>query len=252
MLNRPSPIPKNNTSNTHYSEYSKLLPGTFLHEIVYGNRDSQIEQRKPFYVQNHENYLDNLEKNYKYYGVPFKKPNVGEIPPYENNYKPVETHLKYLDTVAVKLNVLKSGKVRVKLSTQMMALNENYYSKAKPPPIKSVLSALKNIGYSNESINIINEKYKKRRKLIEIKWKKLESILDAPSMSRTNKKRAKKKEKEIVKEDEEFVENKDDEDDELPKSKEEDEEDGGMDIEEDNDDDVEQNEEEYVSDGGDD
>tara|TARA_B100000427_G_C15456436_1_gene572017 strand:+ start:63 stop:815 length:753 start_codon:yes stop_codon:yes gene_type:complete len=250
MLNRPSPIPKNSTSNTHYSEYSKLLPGTFLHEIVYGNRNTEIEQRKPFYVQNHENYLDNLEKNYKYYGVPFKKPNVAEIPPYENNYKPVETHLEYLDRVTVKLNVLKSGKVRVKLSSQIMALNDTYYSKAKPPPIKSVLSALKHIGYSNESIGIINEKYKKRKKLIEIKWKKLESILDAPSMSRTIKKRTKKKEK--VKEEEEFVENKDDEDDELPKSKEEDEEEGGMDIEEDNDDDVEQNEEEYVSDGGDD
>tara|TARA_X000000368_G_scaffold196727_1_gene155231 strand:- start:269 stop:922 length:654 start_codon:yes stop_codon:yes gene_type:complete len=217
---------------------------------VYGKRDTQSEQRKPFYVQNHENYLDNLEKNYKYYGVPFKKPNVEEIPPYDNNYKPVETHIEYLDTVTVKLNVLKSGKVRVKLSTQMMALNDTYYSKAKPPPIKSVLSALKSIGYSNESIDSINEKYKKRKKLIEIKWKKLESILDAPSLSRNTKKKAKKKEK--VKDEEELQEHKDDEPfDDIPKS-DEPEEDEGMDIEEDNDDDVEQNEEEYVSDGGED
>tara|TARA_B100001113_G_scaffold117284_1_gene95746 strand:+ start:184 stop:933 length:750 start_codon:yes stop_codon:yes gene_type:complete len=249
MLNRPSPIPKNSTSNTHYSEYSKLLPGTFLHEILYGKRDTQSEQRKPFYVQNHKNYLENLEKNYKYYGVPFKKPNVEEIPPYENNSKPVEMHIEYLDTVTVKLNVLKSGKVRVKLSSQMMALNENYYSKGKPPPIKSVLSALKNIGYSNESIDGINEKYKKRKKLIEIKWKKLESILDAPSLSRTNKKKSKKKEK--VKE-EEIEEHKDDEpSDDIPKS-DEPEEDEGMDMEMDIDEDDEQNEEEYVSDGGED
>tara|TARA_B100001996_G_scaffold48133_1_gene34563 strand:+ start:184 stop:933 length:750 start_codon:yes stop_codon:yes gene_type:complete len=249
MLNRPSPIPKNSTSNTHYSEYSKLLPGTFLHEILYGKRDTQSEQRKPFYVQNHKNYLENLEKNYKYYGVPFKKPNVEEIPPYENNSKPVEMHIEYLDTVTVKLNVLKSGKVRVKLSSQMMALNENYYSKGKPPPIKSVLSALKNIGYSNESIDGINEKYKKRKKLIEIKWKKLESILDAPSLSRTTKKKSKKKEK--VKE-EEIEEHKDDEpSDDIPKS-DEPEEDEGMDMEMDIDEDDEQNEEEYVSDGGED
>ncbi len=250
MLQTSSSLSQNSTSNTHYSEYSKLLPGTFLHEIVYGKRDTQSEQRKPFYVQNHENYLDNLEKNYKYYGVPFKKPNVEEIPPYDNNYKPVETHIEYLDTVTVKLNVLKSGKVRVKLSTQMMALNDTYYSKAKPPPIKSVLSALKSIGYSNESIDSINEKYKKRKKLIEIKWKKLESILDAPSLSRNTKKKAKKKEK--VKDEEELQEHKDDEPfDDIPKS-DEPEEDEGMDIEEDNDDDVEQNEEEYVSDGGED
>lgn len=250
MLQTSSSLSQNSTSNTHYSEYSKLLPGTFLHEILYGKGDTQSEQRKPFYVQNHKNYLENLEKNYKYYGVPFKKPNVEEMPPYENNSKPVETHIEYLDRVIVKLNVLKSGKVRVKLSSQIMTLNENYYSKGHPPPIKSVLSALKSIGYSNESIDSINEKYKKRNKLIEIKWKKLESILDAPSLSRTTKKKSKKKEK--VKDEEEIEEHKDEElPDDIPKS-DEPEEDEGMDMEMDIDDDNEQNEEEYISDGGED
>ena len=40
-------------------------------------------------------------------------------------------HIDNLDQIVVKLNVLKSGKVRVKVSPQMAILNEKYYSKYK-------------------------------------------------------------------------------------------------------------------------
>ena len=235
------PYSQNNDHDRHYSVRSQLTPGSFLHGILYGN-SVQTRERKPFYVQNHIDYLTNLEKNYKYYGVPFKKPNVEEIPPYKVKSKPVEHHIEYLDKVVVKLNVLKSGKVRVKILPQMAILNEKYYSNAKIPPIKNVLLALKSVGYSKEYIDNINEKHKKRIKLVENKWIKLEKYFDTPSVN--SKSRKKKKEKEekqdVVEEDEEDI---------LPKSK-EDEDDGGMDIEEDNDD--ENVEEEYISDGGDD
>mgnify|MGYP000196281769 FL=1 len=239
------PCSQTNDQDRHYSVRSQLTPGSFLHGILYGN-SVQTHERKPFYVQNHTDYLTNLEKNYKYYGVPFKKPNVEEIPPYKLKTKPVEHHIEYLDKVTVKLNVLKNGKVRVKILPQMAILNEKYYSKAKIPPIKNVLLALKSVGYSKEYVDNINEKHKKRLKLIESKWTKLEKYFDTPSVN--SKSRKKKKEKEKEKEEEcEIIE---EDEDILPKSKEEDEEDGGMDIEEDNDD--ENVEEEYVSDGGDD
>ena len=226
-----------------------LKPGSFLYEILY-SKGVKTPESKTFYVQNHEDYLRNLEKNYKYYGVPFKKPNVEEIPPYVHNKTPIENHIEYLDNVSVKLNVLKNGKVRVKLLTQMATLNENYYSKAKVPPIKNVLSALKAYGYSKEFINTTEEKYKKRQKLIQIKGKKLDKYFDTPSMSSKARKKGmkKKKEKEMEKEMEKEEEPQDEYDDEVRKD-DDPEEDEGLDVEQDEEDVVE---DEYVSDGGDD
>ena len=219
----------------------QLLPGSLVYDIVNAKYKPEPD-RQPFYVQNKKDYLESLERNCKEMGVAFKKPYVEQIPTPEkiNVYK--ENHIEYLDTISVKLNVLKNGKVRVKLLHEMTHLNEMYYSKSKPPPIKILSSTLKKIGYSKEFIDSMNDKYKKRQKLIEVKWKKLEKMFDAPSASSLNRK--KKKERAIEKEKEtEVIE------DILPKSN-EDEEDDGLDIEQDEDDD-ENVEEEYISDGGD-
>ena len=135
---------------------------------------------------------------------------------------------------------MKNGKVKVKLIPQMAILNENYYSKFKVPPIKSVLSVLKSHGYSNEFIQSMKDKHKKRNKLIEVKWKKLEKLFDKTS---TKKKKSKKKEEiftEDVVEDEDPEEKKDDEP----------EEDEAIVVDEDDEEEVV--EEDYVSDGGDD
>ena len=219
----------------------QLLPGSLVYDIVNAKYKPEPD-RQPFYVQNKKDYLESLERNCKEMGIAFKKPYVEQIPTPEkiNVYK--ESHIEYLDTISVKLNVLKNGKVRVKLLHEMTHLNEMYYSKSKPPPIKILSSTLKKIGYSKEFIDSMNDKYKKRQKLIEVKWKKLEKMFDAPSASSLNRK--KKKERAIEKEKEtEVIE------DILPKSN-EDEEDDGLDIEQDEDDD-ENVEEEYISDGGD-
>ena len=219
----------------------QLLPGSLVYDIVNAKYKPEPD-RQPFYVQNKKDYLESLERNCKEMGIPFKKPYVEQIPTPEkiNVYK--ENHIEYLDTISVKLNVLKNGKVRVKLLHEMTHLNEMYYSKSKPPPIKILSSTLKKIGYSKEFIDSMNDKYKKRQKLIEVKWKKLEKMFDAPSASSLNRK--KKKERAIEKEKEtEVIE------DILPKSN-EDEEDDGLDIEQDEDED-ENVEEEYISDGGD-
>ena len=219
----------------------QLLPGSLVYDIVNAKYKPEPD-RQPFYVQNKKDYLESLERNCKEMGIPFKKPYVEQIPTPEkiNVYK--ENHIEYLDTISVKLNVLKNGKVRVKLLHEMTHLNEMYYSKSKPPPIKILSSTLKKIGYSKEFIDSMNDKYKKRQKLIEVKWKKLEKMFDAPSASSLNRK--KKKERALEKEKEtEVIE------DILPKSN-EDEEDDGIDIEQDEDED-ENVEEEYISDGGD-
>ena len=226
-----------------------LLPGSFLYNILYGKNDNTIE-KKPFYVQNKKDYLESLERNCKEMGIPFKKPYVEEIPVPKKINSYVEKHIDNLDQIVVHLNVLKSGKVRVKVLPQMAVLNEKYYSKYKPPPIKSITSALKAIGYSQEFMDSMMEKYKKRNALIEKKWKILEKIFDAPSTASRNKKKKadKKAEAEAAEAAEaaetEVVEDEDHEDDDEP------EEDEAIVVDEDDEEEVV--EDDYVSDGGDD
>ena len=225
---------------------TKLTSGSFLYNILYGKNDNTIE-KKPFYVQNKKDYLESLERNCKEMGIPFKKPYVEEIPPYEKVDDSIETHIEHLDQIVVNLNVLKSGKVRVKVLPHMAVLNEKYYSKYKIPPIKSISSALKAIGYSQEFIDSMMVKYKKRNTLIEKKWKILEKRFDAPSTASRNKKKKADKKAEAeteVPEDEDPEEEKKDDD--------EPEEDEAIVVDEEGDEEEEVVEDEYVSDGGDD
>ena len=227
---------------------TKLVPGSFLYNIVYGNT-TKVPETKPFHVQNKKDYLESLERNCREMGIPFKKPNVEEIPVPKKINSYVEKHIDNLDQIVVHLNVLKSGKIRVKVIPHMAVLNEKYYSKYKIPPIKSITSALKALGYSQEFMDSMMEKYKKRNELIEKRWKILEKIFDAPSTaSRNKKKKADKKAEAAEAEAEaetEVVEDEDPEDDDEP------EEDEAI-VVDDEGDEEEVVEDEYVSDGGDD
>ncbi len=235
---------KNNHTNKPMCE--KLLPGSLVYNIVNPTHNT-VTERKPFYIQNHKSYLENLEKNCKKMGIPFKKPNVEEIQPPPKIDTNIERYIETLDTVVLNLTVLKNGKVKVKLMPQMAMLNEKYYSKGIPPPLKSVLSVLKSHGYSNEFIQSVKDKHKKRLKLIEIKWKKLQYLYESAAPKK--KKKVKKKEtSEII--EEEAVIGDDDEDDDEEKD-DEPEEDEGLDVEIDEEDGGNVEEEEYIS-GGDD
>ena len=228
---------------------TKLTPGSFLYNIVHGKNDNIIE-KKPFYVQNKKDYLESLERNCKEMGIPFKKPYVEETPPYEKVDDSIETHIEHLDQIVVNLNVLKSGKVRVKVLPHMAVLNEKYYSKYKIPPIKSISSALKAIGYSQEFMDSMMVKYKKRNALIEKKWKILEKRFDAPSTAQKKKqKKADKKAEAEAEAETEVVEDEDPE--EEKKDDDEPEEDEAIVVDEEGDEE-EVVEDEYVSDGGDD
>jgi len=232
---------------------TKLVPGSFLYNIVYGKNDNTIE-KKPFYVQNKKDYLESLERNCREIGIPFKKPNVEEIPIPKKIDSYVEQHIDNLDQIVVHLNVLKSGKIRIKVIPHMAVLNEKYYSKYKIPPIKSITSALKALGYSQEFMDSMMEKYKKRNALIEKKWKILEKSFDAPSTASRNKKKKADKKAEAIEaaeaaaaeatEAEAGVEDEDPEDDDEP------EEDEAIVVDEDDEEEVV--EDDYVSDGGDD
>ena len=134
----------------------------------------------------------------------------------------------------------------------MAILNEKYYSKYKIPPIKSISSALKSLGYSQEFIDSMMVKYKKRSELIEKKWKILEKRFDAPSTASRNKKKKADKKAEAEAEAEAETEVIEDEDpEEEKKDDDEPEEDEAIVVDEEGDEE-EVVEDEYVSDGGDD
>jgi hypothetical protein len=237
MLKKPGCFMQDRNNHVNEQIVEKLLPGSLVYDIINAKYKPEPE-RPPFYVQNKKDYLESLERNCKKMGIPFKKPNVEEIQPIQKKYTNIEKHIEYLDSIVLKTTVLKNGKVKVKLIPQMAILNENYYSKYKIPPIKSVLSVLKSHGYSNEFIQSVKDKHKKRNKLIEVKWRKLEKLFDKTSI-----KRKKTKKKEVVEED--LVED-------IPQeNKEDDEPEEDEAIEIDDEDEEEVVEEDYVSDGGD-
>ena len=246
-MNKRSQI--TNYEKTNCTNPWKLTPGSFLYNIVYGNTN-KVPETKPFYVQNKKDYLESLERNCREIGIPFKKPNVEEIPIPKKIDSYVEQHIDNLDQIVVHLNVLKSGKIRIKVIPHMAVLNEKYYSKYKIPPIKSITSALKALGYSQEFMDSMMVKYKKRNELIEKKWKILKKRFDAPSTASRNKKKKadKKDEAETEAETEVVVEDEDPE--EEKKDDDEPEEDEAIVVDEDDEEEVV--EDEYVSDGGDD
>jgi len=76
-MNKRSQI--TNYEKTNCTSPCKLTPGSFLYNIVYGNT-TKVPETNPFYVQNKKDYLESLERNCREMGIPFKKPNVEEIP----------------------------------------------------------------------------------------------------------------------------------------------------------------------------
>ena len=192
------------------------------------------EREKPsksFSVQNSELYLKLIKRNYEYYELEFKKPEVVELVYIPPPVKVIERHFEYPDNVVVKLNVLKSGKVRIKLFSHVAQLWEKYNSKGKIPPHKMLVSAYKSMGYSEAFINKMNKSFE-RKKVLEIKYEKMiQNIFERPS----TKKKAPAKKKKKEEEPDDTVEEEHDDDDVTP------EEDEAIEVDNDDDEDVDEN-----------
>lgn len=189
------------------------IPGTFLHSIVNPSYEIQRPlQRGAFAFQNCELYKKLLKRNYESLNVSYKEPNVFELTSKSTNQMTAECHIDYLDKVYVRLNVLKSGIVRVKLVTNFSSFWKTYYSKGKSPPFKTMLAACKAVGYSEAFMNKMIENRKKR----QIFAKKLEKIIDKifDKSTTTKKKKVVKKVVATTDEDEFDVEVENENDDE--------------------------------------
>ncbi len=178
-----------------------------VYDILKQSTVTRPVKNEVFACQNADVYVKLLKRNYEYYGVPFKKPNVVEsslTPKYI--HKDVEKHIENPDQIRVVLNVLKSGKVRVKIFPQVAQLWETYYSKNKKPLFKSIVAAYKSIGYSENFIQNMQENYKKRQLFKKKCEKILENIFDKSVTSRkkiVKPKIVEKKEEDDIEEEEE-------------------------------------------------
>jgi len=191
------------------------IPGTLLHSIMRPSHEIQRPvQRGAFAFQNCELYKKLLKRNYESLNIPYKEPNVFELTSKSMNELTTECHIDYLDKVYVRMNILKSGIVRVKLVTNFYSFWEMYYSKGKSPPFKTMLAACKAIGYSETFMNKMIENRKKRQIFV----KKLDKILDKIFDKNTTSKKKKVVKKVVADTDEDGfdmdIENEDENEDE--------------------------------------
>lgn len=214
-------------------------PGTFLDRIV--NPPPSVPYvRKKYPVYQKEVYLALLKRNCKELGLEYKEPDIPDYVPPQRSKPPIEPQLTFSDKVYMKVRILKSGVIRIKLDASFANLYEKYYSKQKQPPMKSVIQAYKSMGFSPEFLEKIKTRYSKFAE----HRKKVEKMIDEIFNKEPAKKQKKKKEEVIEEEEEEEEDEEEDQDDDPG-------EDGEMDVEVDNDDDNEQpqeDEEAYLSD----
>ena len=234
MYKRPSPRVRNDYTDP---KPVKFAEGSFLHGIVNPGR-TDVYRFKPDPVYEQEAYLNALEKHYKQCGIPFKDPQLPDSVKIVTSEPTKEPELGFPDQVYLKMRILKSGIVRIKLDASIATLHEKYYKKALRPPQKSILSAYKSMGFSPQFL----EKTKKRFDWKVKEQKRIEKVIDKIFNKEPVKKVKKKK-----KEEEEIIEDLNEDEEEKDDAPEEDE---GLDVEPDADEDVEEpvDEEEYLSD----
>lgn len=215
-------------------------PGTFLDRIV--NPPPSVPYvRKKYPVYQKEVYLALLKRNCKELGLEYKEPDIPDYVPPQRSKPPIEPQLTFSDKVYMKVRILKSGVIRIKLDASFANLYEKYYSKQKQPPMKSVIQAYKSMGFSPEFLEKIKTRYSKFAE----HRKKVEKMIDE-IFNKEPAKKPKKKKEEVIEEEEEEEEDEEDQDQDDDPG-----EDGEMDVEVDNDDDNEQpqeDEEAYLSD----
>ena len=215
-----------------------VLPDSFLGRIVKPPPTNyRTFVKRPIYAMNA--YVSLMKKNCEEMGLEYKHIDVPEHipPPIVEGVK--EPFIRYVDEVSMKLRILKSGIIRVKLDTSIATLYEKYYSKAKQPPTKNVVQAYKSLGFSEGFLEILKKKISKRPERL----KKFENIID----SIFNKEPVKKPKK--IKKKEENVEIEEEEEDEQDPDDVQPEEDEALDVEIDEDlEEQAQDDEEYLSD----
>ena len=215
--------------------------GSFLYDIVNPPPTIHVSGRKRRPVYQKDAYLSLLKKSYEDAGIEYKEPDIPDYVPRVSMAPPRdEPELSFSDRVYMKVRILKSGIIRIKLDTSFATLHEKYYSKCKIPPMKSIIQSYKTFGFSPEFLEKVTKKFSKFNDCKKKVHEKIDSFLNKESDKK--QKKIKKKEQEIEEEIEE--EENEEEEDDIP------DEDCEMDVEveEDPDEQPQEDEEAYLSD----
>ena len=257
MYKRPLPRVRN-IHETH--DHVNIPEDSFLYGLLNPKPTTYFKFEKgPVY--NREIYLRMLKYNYEVTGVNYIEPVLPESIKYKKKETLKEPELLYGDSVYVKMRILKSGIVRIKIDTSIATLYEKYYSKGKRPPSKSIIQAYKSMGFSEGFLEKIKKNFVKKEK----EQKRVEKIIDKLFNKEPVKKVKKKKEEEVkvdvelieeekeeevIIEEEKEIENIEAPEDDEVEEDDTPEEDEGLDVEPDAEEEVEEEpgEEEYNSD----
>mgnify|MGYP007043423312 CR=1 FL=1 len=236
MYKRPLPRIKNDT-DVHHSV--KIAEGSFLYGLMNPEPTTCFKFYKgPVYKK--EDYLRNLKKHYEFLGLKYVEPTLPDSTEIQEPYMMKEPVLGYADTVYVKMRVLKSGIVRIKLDASIATLHEKYYSRGNRPPVKNIIQAYKSTGFSDGFLEKIKMSFAKKVREQKRVEKIIDKIFNKEPVRKVKKRKEEEEEEEIVGDPNEDEEEKDDVPDE----------DEGMDVEPDADEDIEEpvDDEEYLSD----
>ena len=173
----------------------KIAEGSFLYGLL-NPHPTKFYKYVPAPVYKEEDYLKTLKKNNEEMGISYKDP---QLPKYEIVVKPEpkkEPELTFSDRIYVKMKILKSGIVRIKMDASIASLHEKYYKKALRPPMKSILSAYKSMGFSPQFLEKIKNSFAWKLK----EQKRIEKVIDNIFNKEPVKKVKKKENEEIVEE----------------------------------------------------
>jgi len=219
-------------------------PGSFLDKIVNPPPTVGYKQKR-YPVYQKDTYLALLKRNYHALGLEYKELDIPDYVPPVKSERPSEPELTFADKVYMKVRILKSGIIRIKLDTSFAVLYEKYYSNQKHPPMKSIIQAYKSLGFSSEFLEKVKTKFSKFADHKKKVQEKIDSIFNKEPAKKPKK--TKKKEEFIEDENEEIEEERDDEQEEDDDPGE----DGEMDVELDEDPDEQpqdDQDEAYISD----
>ena len=179
-----------------------------------------------------------VKTNYEYWGLDYKDPELPPTPEYIPPETVKEPYIPFADHVQVTMNILKSGKVRIKINPCMYEMYQKYWKNGEHPPQKTMIKNLKSLGFSERFIERVENNYKKIPARVAAFEKCIERVFNKPSVPK-----AKPKKKKTEPEPEDDLEIEEDDDDHVQ------EEDFTMDVEVDPDDEDEAvNEEEFIDD----
>ena len=215
-----------------------IKPNTFLYNIIHPQEETKIFKfvKRPIYEK--DRYLTLLKKNCENLGIPYNEPKLPTVEKTQTSTQTIEPELTYLDRVYLKLRILKTGIVRVKIDASFAMMYENYYKDGKKPPLKVLIQSYKNMGFSDAFLQKIKDGFTRNAEKKKVIAKAIEKIFDKPV-----KKKPKKKQVEVIEtiEDDEAEVEEEEEEEDVPTP------DEGMDVEVVNDDEEVVEDDAYVS-----